>query len=105
MRRVGFDFPNTCPRIDKQIDGAKSVMYRFLESLLEEACPPLSPETLQRLASENADNLYRDLEVCFESVRSTNEEMRNEADRQICDLHDRLTDLEAEVARLEREVA
>jgi hypothetical protein len=105
MRRVNFDYPNTCPRIDKQIASAKSVMHRFVESLLEEACPLLSSETLRRLASENADILYRDLEDCFEAVRSTNEEMRAEAVRQISELHDEVIDLKAEVDRLEREVS
>lgn len=105
MRGVGFDYPNTCPRIDKQIDGAKNVMYRFVESLLEEACPLLSSETLQRLASENSDNLYRDLKDCFEVVRRTNEEMRSEADRQISVLQDRIADLEADLERAERQAA
>lgn len=104
MRRVAFDYPNTCPRIDKQISNAKNVIYRFVESLLEEACPLLSPETLRQLASDNADSLYRDLEDCFEEVRSTNEEMRREADRQISKLHDEVSNLEADVERLEREV-
>lgn len=103
MRRVAFDFPNTCPRIDKQIDGAKSVIRRFVESLLEGACPLLSPEALQRLASDNAADLYADLEDCFEAVRSTNEEMRREADRQISELHDEVSSLEARVDQLERE--
>lgn len=105
MRRVAFDFPNTCPRIDKQIDAAKSVIYKFVESLLEEACPLLSSETLQRLAADNADNLYANLEDCFESVRSINEEMRREADRQISELHDEVSGLEAQVEQLEREQA
>lgn len=105
MRRVAFDFPNTCPRIDKQIDEAKSVIYKFVESLLEEACPLLSPETLQRLASDNADDLYRDLEDCFEAVRSTNEEMRRAAEHQISELHDEVSNLEAEVDRHERSAA
>lgn len=105
MRRIAFDFPNTCPRIDKQINEAKDVIYKFLESLLEEACPLLSPETLQRIASENADDLCRDLEDCFEATRSTNEEMRRAADRQISELHDEVANLEAQVDRLERESA
>ena len=105
MRRVSFDYPNTCPRIDKQIDSAKNVIHQFLESLLETACPLLSQEALTRLASDNADELYSALEDCFEAVRSANEEMRREADRQISALHDEVTNLEAEVDRLERAAA
>ena len=99
MRRIGFDYPNTCPKIDDEIASAKQVIYRFIETLLEEACPLLSTETLHRLADSNTADLYSELEDIFETVRGTNEAMRREADSQITDLQDKLSDLEADLER------
>lgn len=103
MRRIGFDYPNTCPKIDAEIAKAERTIRNFLETLLEEACPLLPCGVLQRLATENAQDLYRDLEDIFEVTRKANEDMRAEAENQITDLQDKLADLEAEVERLERE--
>lgn len=101
MRSVGFDYPNTCPKIDKGIEAAQDTIRRFLENLLEEACPLLPSSRLSELAEENAKSLYMDLEDAFETVRKTNEDMRGEADRQISDLQSELADAEAEIKRWE----
>lgn len=105
MRSVGFDYPNTCPKIDKAIDAAQDTIRRFLESLLEEACPLLPSARLSELADDNAKALYKDLEDAFETVRKANEDMRAEADSQISDLQSELADAEAQIEQLEAEAA
>ncbi len=45
--------------------------------------------------------MYDDISDCFESVRQTNEEMREEANRQITDLEDELSNAKDEIKSLE----
>lgn len=94
MRRVSFDYGNTCPKIDKAISQAESVISNHLSELLEEASPLLSRETHARIVDERTRSLYQALEDIFEETRSTNEDMRREAERQIADLQDHITNLE-----------
>jgi hypothetical protein len=104
MRRVEFDYANTCPKIDKAIEGAKADIERFLEGLINEICPFIPESAVSKLARENAESLYHDLQDSFESVRSANEDMRKEADRQIGRLNDEICDLEMQVKDLEARV-
>ena len=97
MRSVGFDYPNTCPKIDKAINSAKSEIYKFLDDLLDEACPLLSRVTRGELADGYTSALYGALEDIFEDTRSTNEDMRKEADSQIEALKDEISNLEHEL--------
>lgn len=97
MRSFAFDYPNTCPKIDKEIDKAKSVIQSHIESILEQACPFMSWPDVQKHAADFAESIYSDLESCFETVRSTNEDMRSEADSQIEDLIEEVRNLEHEL--------
>lgn len=104
MKRVGFDFANTCPRIDKEIAAAQGTIRDFIAEVLDEACPLLPRDLRTDIADKHAGTLYGYLEDCFESVRATNEEMRAEADRQINRLQDEIGDLEHEL-RVQGEAA
>lgn len=97
MRRIEFDYPITCPRIDKEIERAKSEIENFVFDLLEEACPLLSKERRTELAVDYGASLYSNLEDAFETVRATNEDMRRAADRQIADLFEEIAALESRV--------
>lgn len=98
MKRVTtFEFPYTCPKIDKAIGTAKGEIDSFLCELLEEACPLLPRARLKEIAAERTESLYEILESIFEEVRSTNEHMRREAESQIGDLAERCSDLEQEL--------
>lgn len=97
MRSVAFDYPNTCPKIDKEIDKAKSIIQGFIESILEESCPLMGGPDVQKHASDFAYDLYQSLESCFETVRSSNEDMRSAADSQIEDLIEEVRNLEHEL--------
>ena len=103
MRAVGFDYPNTCPKIDKAISSAKSEIYKFLDDLLDEACPLLSRGTRVELADGYTSALYGALEEIFEITRSTNEDMRREADSQIESLKNEISDLEYELKNAREE--
>lgn len=98
MRGVDFDFPNTCPRIDKEINAAQSAIYSFLDGFLEDACPLLSKQTHDEIVARESENLFKDLESAFETVRETNEQMRREASSQITQLKSELSSLEAQLA-------
>ena len=93
MRRCNFDYPNTCPKIDSAIGDAKRIIENFLVDLIAEVCPYIPERELKKLADDNAAQLYRGLEDAFEEVRTTNEDMRDEADRQIGQLKDELESL------------
>ena len=97
MRFVFFDYPNTCPKIDKEIDKAKGVIQSGIENLLEQACPFMSWPDVQRHATDFAEDIYSELQSCFETVRSTNEDMRSAADSQIEDLIEEVRNLEYEL--------
>lgn len=98
----GFDYPYTCPRIDKTINSAKKIIESFIDSLLSDAVPLLPTDTREGLAKEHSEALYLDLEECFESVRNENEQMRREANRQIESLEREVSDLQSEIERMEQ---
>ena len=95
MSRYGFDFPNTCPTIDRKIKTAQVEMKSFINNLIEDICPYIPAKERENMADSYARELYASIEDCFEVVRNTNEEMRDEADRQITALQDQISDLEA----------
>lgn len=102
MRRVNFDYGNTCPKIDKAIDEAKDEIEKFIIDLLDEASPLLDNRHRNALAKDYADSLYRNIEDAFESARKANEDMRGAADDQISDLKDEIESLNAQVSELEK---
>ena len=104
MRRVNFDYGNTCPKIDKAIDVAKGEIENFIVDLLDEASPLLDSRHRNALAKDYADNLYSRIEDAFESTRKANEDMRDAADNQISDLKDEIESLSAQVSELEKKL-
>ena len=93
MRRVNFDYGNTCPKIDSAISEAKEQMESYIEDILIDACGLLPDKTRRELAAAYAKELYSRIEDAFENVRSANVDMRDEADRQIGQLKDELESL------------
>ena len=105
MRRVNFDYGNTCPKIDDAIREAQDQMESFIEDVLIDACGLLPDKTRRELAANYAKELYNRIEDAFENVRSANVDMRDEADRQIGNLNDEIESLNAQVSELEARVA
>lgn len=99
MRRVTFDYPNTCPKVDKAISQAEDVILNFIDSLLDDACPLLTSRHRSEIAQNYTKDLYAELEPIFEGVREANADMRSEAESQIADLMNEVDKLEAEMER------
>jgi len=104
---MSLDYGFTCPDIDRNIDSAKEVLYDFMLETYKELNPVIGdipdsdlPPSIKERAKKDADYLYESLEEIFENVRSVNEDMRRSADKQISDLNDLISDLEAEVESL-----
>jgi len=89
----GFNFPHTCPTIDKAL--------RSLEWVIENELSPLQEEVD---TAKLTRTLYREIEPIFEDVRATNVEMREVADSQISLLEDEIDSLRDEVNRLSARV-
>lgn len=100
-RRNSFDFAHTCPKIDKAIDSCKDRLKSYLTDYINEMCPMIPDAEVERIAKEWSKQMYDDISDCFESVRQTNEEMREEANRQITDLEDELSNAKDEIKSLE----
>jgi len=101
----GFDYAWTCPKIDKEIDGAKHQIREFIFNLISEFCPKIPQEVISSLSNENSEALYSDLEKCFEAVRESNEDMRKSAEKQILNLEDEVEEEKQEVRRWQLKVA
>lgn len=103
-RRNSFDFAHTCPKIDKAIDSCKDRLESYLIDYINEMCPMIPDIKVAEIAKDWSKQMYDDISDCFESVRQTNEEMRDEANRQIANLEDELENARDEVKYLERQL-
>ena len=104
MRRVNFDYPDTCPSINNAIRRAKNEIENFIDDILTDACGLLDKKRREELSAAYAESLYGNLEDIFEDTRRSNEKMREEADDQIGTLKDELRDLEQRISDLESRV-
>ena len=103
-RRNSFDFAHTCPKIDKAIENCKDTLESYLFGYIEDLCPYIPSSEVERISKEWSKQMYDAISDCFESVRQTNEEMRDEANRQIANLEDEISNLEDEVEYLENQL-
>jgi gas vesicle protein len=100
-RRSSFDFAHTCPKIDKAIDSCKDTIEDYLSGYIENLSPLIPSNEIERISKEWSEELYNAISDCFESVRETNEDMRDEANRQISNLEYEIASLKADVKHLE----
>ena len=103
-RRNSFDFAHTCPKIDKAIDSCKDRLESYLTDYIKELSPMIPDAEVERIAKDWSKEMYDDISDCFESVRQTKEEMREEANRQIASLEDELSDAKDEIKSLESQL-
>ena len=97
---MGLDFSHTCPEIDKAISRAKDTIVDYLKDYIADLCPYLPSEKTDTLAKDWGADLYSQISDGFESVRKTNEDMRQQADLQIENLESEIADLKSEVEEL-----
>jgi ubiquinone biosynthesis protein UbiJ len=103
-RRNSFDFAHTCPKIDKAIGACKERVEYALIPIIQSICEHIPDDKATELAKKFTNEVYLEVENCFESVRETNEEMRDSANKQIADLEDEIETLKYEVKHLERQL-
>ncbi len=94
---MSFEYPYTCDKIDKEIDNAKEIIQIHLDKILCDACPLLLKEQHDNLIKEWTEELYDELEDCFETVRKSNGDMRDEAEKQLTTLETEIVDLKQEL--------
>lgn len=99
-----FDFNYTCPKIDKEINSVKSIIQDDLEDYIEQLCPLMDKETILKLRSDFAKQMYEHIESSFETVRETNQDMRAAAENQIKFLDDTILNLEEYIKELESKI-
>lgn len=102
---MGFDYNYTCPIIDKNIKDAKKIIQEYLNDLISDLSPLIPAGTREELTTSYTENLYSDLEDCFEKVRESNSDMRKAAERQIEDLEDKIENLNTQVCNLLHDVS
>lgn len=101
---MGFDYNYTCPIIDKNIKDAKQIIEDCFNDLISDLSPMIPAGTREELATSFTENLYSDLEDCFERVRESNSDIRQAAERQIEDLEDKMQALQAEIEEKENRI-
>ena len=92
---MSFNYRFTCPTIDEEIKIARDKIYATIKYLLEKGNgQELSEERIKDITSEYELHLYCDVEDSFEKVRETNSDMRNEAELQIEECNNQVSELQ-----------
>ena len=85
---MSFDFPHTCPKIDKNIDEFKDQLFQHIYNILSDLNEPLYNQLYQSKQLESyinnyVSNIYDDVKDIFEAVRTSNSDIRDAAEYQI----------------------
>lgn len=102
---MSFNYPHTCPKIDKSIGGVKDRIDSKIDSIIEQLCPLISTEDRRRLTNDWTFELYESIEDLIEDIRDTNVDMRNSAEGQIVQLENEVEDLKLTLIDLENELS
>lgn len=102
---MSFNYPHTCPKIDKSIDTVKDRINNKIESIIEQLCPLIPTEDRRSLSNEWTFELYESIEDLIEEIRNTNINMRNSAEEQIVRLENDVDDLKITLIELENELS
>lgn len=107
--RTSFNYPNTCPKIDKNISEFEHVLHNEVEDIIREFCPVISEEfsyisTYKKLIGRYVNSIYNKAEPIFENVRTCNSDMRDEIEKTIDDFVDEISDLQGEIKDLNYEL-
>ena len=99
---MSFDYPYTCPKIDKNITEFKDQLYQHIDSLISEHNELFyeqlyKTKQLEKYIQQHVDNLYNDVEQIFEAVRTSNSDIRDAAECQLSTKQNIINDLESEL--------
>lgn len=103
-QKKSFDFPYTCPLIDKEIEYCKNTIENYLTDYIEKLCPLMPEEEIKKISKQWGKDLYDAISSCFEIIRETNEKIRNEAEKQIDILENEIEILKSEIESLQNEL-
>lgn len=93
-----FDYPYTCPKIDKNIEQFKGSLENFLESLVQDLNPMYADtEQFKSYVQNKAEEFYEEVEPLFEDVREANSNLRNAAEHQLTKLQQQVEQLESQI--------
>ena len=99
---MSFDYPHTCPKIDKNITEFKDQLYQLIDNLISDHNELFyeqlyKTKQLDKYVQQHVDNLYNDVEQIFEAVRTSNSDIRNAAEHQLSIKQNIIDDLESEL--------
>lgn len=99
---MSFDFPYTCPKIDKNITEFKDQLYQHIDNLISDHNELFyeqldKTKQLEKYIQQYVDNLYNDVEQIFETVRTSNSDIRDAAEYQINEKQNIIDCLKAEL--------
>lgn len=107
--RTTFNYPNTCPTIDKNISIFRNTLRNEITDIIRELCPKLAEEfedtsNYQNLLHEYTERIYNQAEPIFENVRTCNSDMREEIEAVIVDFVDEISDSQRDLKDVEYEL-
>ena len=99
---MSFNYPYTCPKIDKNITEFKDQLYQHIDNLISDHNELFyeqldKTKQLEKYIQQYVDNLYNDVEQIFEAVRTSNSDIRDAAEYQINEKQNIIDRLEAEL--------
>ena len=95
---MSFEFPHTCPDIDAAIDDARSIISDSLDDIVGELSPKFQEANdgidKDNFVSEWTESIMETVKEGFEKARQSNIDMRKEAERQVEELEDKVSEKE-----------
>lgn len=101
---MSFDYPYTCPIIDKNIKESKDSVKSVLCDLIEECSPLLPKHLIQKISEDYSEYIYKSIEDNFENIRDSNQDIRKSAEKQIENLKYELEVLKQDLMQKEEEI-
>ena len=104
MARHRLDFPYTCPDIDREIEELTDALEDGLADLVTQVCSYIPQGEARNISAETVKAIVTQARNGFENVRRLNEQMRDQADTQLAELLEELTEATNRVTELEAEL-
>ena len=104
---MSLNYADTCSAIDSAIYNAKNSIGAIIEEIVIDCNPHMkhTAEVDSGFVDGHVDTLYEMIEEGFEGTRKTNENMREQANYQIDELEEEVTELKTRIEELEEEVS
>lgn len=99
-----FDYRYTCPEINMSIDSLKGEIRAEISEALDDNESPLEGEERQSYIKNFADRIYSYIEDTYEAIRKTNADIRDEAEKQIEKMEQRLDTANETIKELEGDI-